>query len=88
MAIKILLDITKATPEEMENFSQVMNDQEFFLTKLFNEDNIEVVRFTEKDEQIAKDNGCTLAVGLEKNVILGCFPREVAENMAKEQEVQ
>lgn len=83
MAIKILLDTTKATQEEMKRFNQIMGDGEYFLTRLFNEDNIEVIKFTKQDEEVAKDNGCTLAVGLERKVILGYLSREVAENMAK-----
>ncbi len=84
MSIKIIIDTTEATTDETKRLDELLEGKEFLLTTLFNDENIEVFKYTKRDNQIAKDNNCTISVGLNPSVIYGNMTRELAESLYKE----
>lgn len=79
MSIKILIDTTNATAEELESLKQLIDTDLYFTNKLRAEKNIEVVVLGEYEKRVAINNGCTIKVGMDEKVIIGAIPREVAE---------
>ncbi len=84
MAIKIVIDTTEATEEELKNFDELLKDQRFYIHQFYTDKNIKTLLYGEIEKQIAKDNGCTISVALEPDVVLGYRSREEAEKNARE----
>jgi len=76
--IKIIIDTSDATNEEIEALEDLVpleNKKHYF-----NKNNIFVDTITKNDIAIANANNTTIKSGLKKEVILGCVPRDIANN--------
>lgn len=84
MAIKIVIDMTNATKEEINRFEEIAQDKDFFFSKLFNEENIEVNIYNTEHQKIATDNNVIISAGLEPKYLMGYFDRNTVEKINRD----
>lgn len=82
MSIRVIVDITEGIEAEIARVKEIIPNDPYFVNE-FLQNGIEVIFLGDYEKEVAIDNGYTVSVGTNLDVITGRVPRELAEKLHK-----